>query len=317
VTKTISGPLELDRFDPLSRILTFDVFRSGFNGWMTLMPNFTQPPDFGTRETVFEKTQVAPVMLSSATFRYPGTHGAMSGNYSLKLSTRPVASRYEEIPVPGSFGHALKRLSFHRPQRGLVQLEMWFSYTAEQDRVAGSDDLAGISERAIRAFGVSFDIQDRGDRYFAGARYLNSVNGELKQRWQLMRAAECTDEEWAYGRKGEWNRRGVDNFWYGRRYPDGRHDGFQDIIDGDQQLCYNETDCKINWLYFRLLFDTEKREYVELQCEDETFDVRGIGFTIVPTYARIEKLLNPNIWVENDTDRRVFMFVDSILISSE
>ena len=80
--------------------------------------------------------------------------------------------------------------------------------------------------------------------------------------------------------------------------------------------------CKIesvifNWLYFRLLVDTAKREYVELQCEDVTFDVRGVEFTIVPSYARIEKLLNPNLWVETDTDRRVFFYVDSVLISTE
>ena len=47
-----------------------------------------------------------------------------------------------------------------------------------------------------------------------------------------------------------------------------------DIDNGKQQLCYNETDCKINWLYYRMLLDTAKHEYVELQCEDVTFDLR-------------------------------------------
>ncbi len=309
--------IELDRFNPLKKVLVCDVFNNGFNGWVTLMPNFTQAPDFGTREGVIDKKQWPPVMLSSATYRCPGTHGSMSGTYSLRLSTRPLASRYEEIPLAGSMGHAAKRLSFHRPERGLVQFEMWFAYTAEQDRVSGTQDLAGLSECSIRAFGASFDMQEGGERYFAGARYLNSVNGGLKQRWQVMKAAECTDEEWTFGRQGEWCRRGVDPFWYGRRYPDGRHDGFCDVPGAQQQLCYNETDCKINWLYFRLLIDTARREYVELQCEDVTFAVRGIDFTLVPGYARIEKLLNPNIWVENDTNRRVFLYVDSVLISME
>ncbi|RKX28946.1 MAG: hypothetical protein DRP71_16815 [Verrucomicrobia bacterium] len=315
--KIFAYPIELQRFSPLANILTFDRFSTGFNGWMTLMPNFTQPPDIGTRETSIDKSQWPPVMLSSATYRYPGTHGAMSGTYSLKLSTRPLASRYEELPLPGSMGHAIKRLSFHRPKRGLMQLEAWFAYTVEQDRVAGTGDLAGLSEPSVRAFGAGFDIQEGEKRYFAGARYLNSANGELKQRWQVIKATESTDVEWAHGREGEWNRWGVDPMWYGRRYPDGCHDGFLDIPGGGQQLCYNETDCKINWLYFRLLFDTAKREYVELQCEDVTFDLRGMAFTLLAPYARIEKLMNPIFWVENDTNRRVFFYVDSLVISGD
>ena len=75
------------RYQPLKRVLSYDVFNTGFNGWMTLMPNFTEYPDFDVPKTLVNKDQWPPVMLSSATFRYPGTHGAMSGTYSLKLST--------------------------------------------------------------------------------------------------------------------------------------------------------------------------------------------------------------------------------------
>ena len=73
------------RYQPLKRVLSYDVFNTGFNGWMTLMPNFTEYPDFDVPKTLVNKDQWPPVMLSSATFRYPGTHGAMSGTYSLKL----------------------------------------------------------------------------------------------------------------------------------------------------------------------------------------------------------------------------------------
>ena len=83
------------RYQPLKRVLSYDVFNTGFNGWMTLMPNFTEYPDFDVPKTLVNKDQWPPVMLSSATFRYPGTHGAMSGTYSLKLSTRPVAAPYD------------------------------------------------------------------------------------------------------------------------------------------------------------------------------------------------------------------------------
>ena len=89
------------RYQPLKRVLSYDVFNTGFNGWMTLMPNFTEYPDFDVPKTLVNKDQWPPVMLSSATFRYPGTHGAMSGTYSLKLSTRPVAAPYTEIPAEG------------------------------------------------------------------------------------------------------------------------------------------------------------------------------------------------------------------------
>ena len=113
------------RYQPLKRVLSYDVFNTGFNGWMTLMPNFTEYPDFDVPKTLVNKDQWPPVMLSSATFRYPGTHGAMSGTYSLKLSTRPVAAPYTEIPAEGCLGHAIKRLSFSRPGCKYLQIECW------------------------------------------------------------------------------------------------------------------------------------------------------------------------------------------------
>ena len=315
--KLLTYPVGLDRFNPLDRVLTYDVFNTGFNGWMTLLPNFTQAPEFDVRYSIVDKTQFPPVMLSSATYRYPGTHGAMSGTYSLKISTRPVANRYEMTPVSGGFGQAIKRLTIPSPNKGRCQIEAWLTYTVEQDRVYGSEDLAGLNERSVRAFGAAFDIQDAGNRFFVGCRYLNSVNGELKQKWQYVRASEVSDKEWTYGSEGEWARRGIDPQWYGRRYSDGTHDGFKDVPDGEQKLCYNETDCKINWIYFRLLFDIGTRQYVELQAQDRIFDLKGKSFTVSPPYHRIDGLLNPLFWVENDIDRRVFLYIDSVVISIE
>jgi len=282
------------------------------------MPNFTQAPNFDTRKSVLVKHQWPPVMLSSATYRYPGTHGSYSGTYSLKLSTRPVANRYEEMPAPGSMGHAIKRMSFHHVRRRELQLEMWFAYTAEQDRVPSSSDLGGLNENSLRAFGVAFDLQERGNRAFAGVRYVNAVNGEPHRKWQYISPSETTDDrEWAYGSEGDWCKKGVDPLWYGRRHPDGRHDGFKYVPNGSQELCYNETDCKINWLYFRLKIDVENRKYIEMQAQDRIFDMRGIDIYPISAYARIEGLLNPLVWVENDTNRRVFLYIDSIVISQD
>ena len=298
----------LSKFQPLKHILCFDDFDRGLCGWMSLMPNYTLE-NFGVRNSVVEKTQWGPVMLSSATYRFPGTHGSMDGIYSLKMSTRPVARPYEQPPAPGSMSHAVKRLSMHR-KPGLLQFEMWYAYTTEQDRW-------GLSEKDIRAFGMCFDVQDDKARNFVGVRYVNSINGEMKKEWQYMQAADVTDEEWAYGTKGDWCKRGVDPIWYGRRYPDGRTDGFQFIPNSRQELVYNESDDKINWLYLRFQYDLDKKEYVELQSRNKVFDLRGIAPTHVPPYARIEGLLNPVIWIETDTDRRVFLYVDSVVISME
>lgn len=298
----------LSKFQPLQHVLCYDDFDKGLCGWLNLMPNYTLD-NFGVRKSVIEKTQWGPLMLSTATYRFPGTHGSMDGIYSLKLSTRPVARPYQDPPAPGSISHAIKRLTTHR-KPGLLQFEMWYAYTAEQDR-------SGLSEQDIRAFGVCFDMQDSQARNFAGVRYLNAVDGEMKRQWQFMQASDITDEAWAYGTKNDWCKRGVDPIWYGQRYADGATDGYKFVADGKQDLCYNESDDKINWLYLRLLYDTAKKEYVELQSQDRVFDLRGTSPTNVAPYARINGLLNPVIWVETGNDRRVFLYIDSVVISTQ
>lgn len=299
----------LNKYQPLKKIICYDDFDKGLNGWMDLHPNYVGK-DFNTlRYSHVDKTQWGPLMLSSASFRLAGTHGSMNGTYSLKLSTRPVANPYTEAPAPGSLSHGIKRLTTHLP-RGLRQYEMWYAYTPEQDR-------QGLSEQAMRAFGIFFDIQDDEYRYFIGARYVNAVNGEMVRRWQIFKAKEVSDREWAYGVEDDWCKMGIDAMWYGNRYADGSTDGFEWIPDGYQDLCYNESDDKINWSYLRLLIDTKKREYVELQSGDRTFDLRGTKPTLTAPYARIKGLFNPSMWVENDTDRRIFFFADSVVISAE
>ncbi|WP_262244945.1 DUF6772 family protein [Parapedobacter soli] len=307
----------LSLFQPLKRVLVHDVFNTGYNGWMEIMPNFCEAPDFEESPSIMVKDQWPPVMLSTATFRYPGSHGALSGQYSLKVSTRAVANPYGAPPAPGSMGHAIKRLSFHHLKRKYLQFEMWFAYTAEQDKVDGNGLLPGLHESSIRAFGFGWDLQERGNRYHVGVRYLNAVDGKLQKKWQFTYPSSVDDKDWAYDTEGDWCIKGVDPFWFGKRYPDGRHDAFKDVPDGRQSLCYNETDCKINWQYARLLIDTEKREYVEMQCQDKTFDLGGHPIYCVEPYHRIDGLMNPLIWLETDTNRRVFLYVDSVVISQE
>lgn len=299
----------LYKYQPLKNIITYDDFDKGLCGWIDLHPNYVGKNFNTLRYSHVDKTQWGPIMLSSASFRLAGTHGSMDGTYSLKLSTRPVANIYTEAPAPGSLSHGIKRLTTHLP-KGKRQFEMWYAYTPEQDR-------EGLSEEAIRAFGLFFDIQDESCRYFIGVRYLNAVDGRPIRKWQLFQAKDVTDRDWAYGVDNDWCKRGIDAMWYGSRRDDGSTDGFEWIPGGSQELCYNESDDKINWNYLRLLIDTEKREYIELQSGETVFDLRGMAPTLTPSYARIKGLFNPGVWVENDQQRRVFFYADSILISGE
>lgn len=305
---TIAYPVGLSKYKPLPHILCYDDFDHGLNGWIDLHPNHTQE-GYKARESIYDKTKSGPLSLSTASYGWAGTHGSMDGIYSLKLATRPVAGRYEEMPVPGASSHAIKRLSFHRP-RGLYQYETWFAYTPEQDRI-------GLGEKDVRAFAFILDIQDDEYRYQPGLRYVNSVNGQLVKRWQFVQSIAESDKDWGYGSDIEWAGNGIDPMWYGYRRPDGSTDAFQWLPGGEQELVYNETDDKINWIYFRMTIDMAKREYVEMECQGKVFDMRGIKPTLAKKYARITGLINPFMWIENDTNRSVFLYSDSFCLSSE
>lgn len=310
------GLIDLSRFNPLATILAYDDFDRGLNGWTELTGNYRQD-SVAVVPGHQPFMDLRPPMLSSATFPNVGTHGSMNGIYSLKVATRARAARAEEPIVPGGLAQCLKRLTWQH--LGLVQFEMWFAYKPEADR-------AGIGEDEFRAFGVLWDLQDDRHRYFPAVRYLNAANGVMKQKWQFAQARAVSDQEWAGNLVTSISedrgsavgaKRGIDPQWFGRRYADGSTDGFQDVPIGEQKLCYNETFDKINWHYLRFLVDTIRREYVELQCNERTYDLRGIQPTLADAYPRIWSLLNLALWVEADTDRRCFLFVDSTVISTD
>ena len=73
----------------------------------------------------------------------------------------------------------------------------------------------------------------------------------------------------------------------------------------------------MNWNYFRLLIDYNKREYIELQSQDRIFDLRGIAPTATPRYKGIDNLINPIFYIETDTNRSVNLFLDSVVYSIE
>ena len=302
----IAAPIGMSKYKPLPHVMCYDDFDNGLNGWMDLRCNLVEP-GFRPRKSIYKQMRSAPTCLSAAAFGWAGTHGSMDGLYSLKLSTRPVADRYENMPAPGASSMAIKRLTFQRPL-DLVQYETWFSYTVEQDRF-------GHGEKDFRAFSFCMDIQDGVHRYVPGIRYVNSVNSQLTKRWQYSRSIAKNDEEWGYDSKGEWFANGIDPQWFGKRRPDGSTDSFQWLGDEKHELCYNETDDKINWIYFRLLFDLAKREYVEMECQGKVFNMRGLAPTLARRYENIDMLINPFVNIENDTNRRVYLYMDSFCLS--
>lgn len=300
---------QLARYNPLARVVTFDDFDRGFNGWLDLTANYVYE-NYESFPSVVDLDHWAPIQLSSAAMRFAASHGSMEGTYSLKLTTAPTAGPHTEPPAPGSMGMAIKRLSrFGDPS--LIQIETWYAYTPEQDR-------EGLGETDIRAFGFFFDVQDEQFRYMPGVRYVNSLGGQLVKRWQYYQVSPgVTRADWNFGVEDGWCVPGVDNQWYGRRFEDGSADGFQWIPDGRQNLLYNESPDKLNWIYLRLTVDVKKREYVELQSMDRVFDLRGVSPTLVPGYKGIDNLINPVFFVETDTDRSVHLFLDSIVYSTD
>jgi hypothetical protein len=305
--------MDLSDYEPLPHILFADDFDKGYNGWITLMPNFRQDK-FDYYDSFKDWTEWGPPMLSSATYGYAGTHGSLHGTYSMKLSSRPVAGRAEERPVAGSMGMAIKRLT-HRTE-GLLKCEMYYAFTAEQS-------VPGLGEDAVRAIGFFWDTCSDTSRTFYGARYINSANGKMQQHWQLFKVDPTSTKPWGFNgvsAPGDSNEkvtlvRGIDTQWLGNRTENGGSDGYWDIPDSTQKMCYNETPDKINWQYFSLTVDMRKREYVELCSVNRKWDLRGIAATTVPRYPRIDYLINPVLFIETDTNRRVFLYVDSIVNS--
>jgi hypothetical protein len=295
-----------DIYTPLSTVLCADFFSAGQQGWLDLRPNFVGPGGVPHSQEI-DLTHWGPTQLSSATFPMMGTHGALSGTWSLKLSTRQAFAPIDRPPAPGSMGLAIKRMAQHAPYRRL-QVETWFAYTPEADR-------DGLGDLDVRAVGCFVDLQAPGFRWMPGVRYLNAIDGAPVKRWQYFSVAPgTTDADWSYGQAG-WHKVGVDSQWYGRREKDGSGQGFAWVPDGEQALVSNEADDKINWNYFRLLLDTERGEYLEFQCLDRVFDLRGLAPHRADPYRGITGLVNPVFFVETGAARRSFLFLDSVVVS--
>ena len=301
---TAASDVRLSKYNPLPRVLFFDDFDEGMNGWCELVGNHA-----GDLRDIREIARdFRPPQLSSCTFFDIGTHGSLSGTYSLKLATRPL---------PNHLAVAIKRVT--SASLGLVQFETYFAFKAEQVLPGGPapaelrawDGNAAPSELHFGEITFSNDIcsSDPRSRCHGVVRYRNTdAAGRLVQQWMYPTSAEPTTKMERQGLV-DLDRKRVDFF-------SARPEDWQPVPDGSQPLCFNETASKVNWHYVRWLFDTEKSRNVEFQCNDRVMDLRGVKVPVYDeAYSGLPNLLNFYMAVRTHTNVRNFLYLDSVLVS--
>lgn len=300
-----SSDVRLSKFNPLSRILTFDDFNQGVNGWTELLGNYDSRGNLDTLDA--HMGDFRPPQLSNCNFFDIGTHGAMTGTYALKLATRPY---------PGHTATAIRRLTMSA--KGQVQVEAYFTYKAEAtlDGTQASDHASEAewngnlhpSESQFGAFTVATDLcGDGGLRYHTVARYQNAdADGRLTQQLMYPVVPEPTTKERLAGKA---------NLQYAADFTAPNPEDWKPLGE-PLELCFNEVPTKVNWHYLRWVFDTELRKNIEIQINDRITDMRDVP---VPQYEErynsLENLLNFYFSVRTLSGVRNFLYLDSVLIS--
>lgn len=302
-----STDLRLSKYNPLSRILTFDDFNEGAHGWVELGGNYDGRGSFESLDRHFRDFR--PPQLSNASFFDVGTHGGMTGTYSMKLATRKH---------PGHTATAIRRLTMSG--RGLLQIEAYVAWKSEANLCGGEetnhygdidwDANSHPSEAQFGAFTVATDMCGDGVRYHNVMRFQNSDwDGHIVQKWMYPVVAEPTPHERYLGEHDH-------DTYADFTAPD--PDDWRFLNDRRQETCYNEVPTKINWHYLRFLVDTETRSNVELQFNTDVYDLRDVA---VPPYRQkyesLENLLNFYFSVRTLGSHRNFLYLDSVVISAD
>jgi hypothetical protein len=295
----IQADPRLSKFNPLSRILVYDDFDDGINGWAELIGNHDGNLD-NVRPIMAD---LRPPQLSNCTFFDIGTHGSVQGTYALKLATRAKANHMAQL---------IKRLTFVR--KGLVQFETYFTYKAEQifkrstEEATTWDGNFDPSELDFGDLTFSNDVCEghEGTRYHCALRYLNTdEHGKLVQKWMYKTSVQTSTKMHRAGIAPP----AVD---YHVQHPD----DWREVPGGYQPLCFNEIPTKVNWHYLRWCFDTQTRRNTELQVNEQVMDLRDIPVPVYEmTYKGLSHLLNFCIDVRTHRNVRNFLYLDSILIS--
>ena len=202
-------------------------------------------------------------------------------------------------PVSGHLSKCTKRVTIGG--KGLLQMECRFTFG-----VLGEEHQDEHDPPPIRCFGFNFDLQDDQERWWPSVRYVLAMEGIEHERWQ-------------------WHAGGV-------RHP--YLDGWLDIDQAEQPLPAASNESGGVWHYLRWSVDLATREYVEVQCDDRAFDLRGKRWmnrnihgdelTITPYMAGVQPTI-PSLWgllnigpfVQTDADCSVFIAIDSFVLSAE
>jgi hypothetical protein len=274
----------LGKFDPLRRIIYYDDFDEGYNGWIGLIGNYE-----GTLDTMLPGyAQYQQPMLSPVTMWDTGSHGAHDGTYSLKTATRPVK---------GAQNVSIKRVTFRHA--GAIQVECYFTFKPEASELQ-------LSELDVRSAGVLLDLQDAeggSRRVMPHVRYLNALDGKAMAKWQYKKTAVPIQKIGTSGKT-------ISHY---HLVPE----DWEDVPGGTQKLCYNEIPTKINWHYLKIGFELKEMRFLAFQCNDRVFDTSRMAPLIIPAMANLWCMLNLAFFVETDVDKRAFFFVDSVLVSGE
>lgn len=269
----------LSRFDPLGRILYFDDFDDGLNGWTSLIGNYED--DIDTMHPGYR--QLTTPMLSNLSFFDNGTHGSFDGTYAMKIASRPKA---------GSQNVAIKRVTYLEPCP--IQVEFFFTFKPEASE-------RKLLDTDLRSVGILLDLQNDDNRIMPHLRYLNAHSGERKERWQYK---EQTVPFERFSEKTVTHYHLVDRDW-------------QDLGPDKQVLCYNEIPTKVNWQYASMGFDLRTMRYTHFQCNDVRYDMSHVGALTIDAMPNLRGMLNVGFFVESDSDRRSSLYIDSVLVSGE
>ncbi len=290
-TKPVSAPrpliateIGLDRFDPLSRIISYDDFNRGTCGWTQLIGNYE-----GSLDAMLPGFRpITSPMLSTLGHWDTGSHGGMTGSYAMKLATRPFD---DAITV------ALKRLTARKA--GPIRLEFYMTFKPEANELM-------LSQSDVKAIGFLLDLQGGsagGQRVMPHLRYLNASGGSLQEKWQFKRGFPDFSD---IGEAKET----VSHFHLGE-------DGWEDLSGASQQLCYNEIPTKVNWHYVRFDFDLATMTATHFQCNDRVFDLSAFDSIRIPAMKNLWCMLNVCMFVETAADNRAFLYLDSVCLSGD
>jgi hypothetical protein len=288
-TAVLRADPRLSRFSPRSRIIFYDDFDRGLQGWTGLIGNYEE----SLNSLLPGYRDLRPPQLSNLGMWDTGSDGAFDGSYALKLATRPRA---------GSLAVAIKRITFRHA--GPIRLEAYFTFKPEATELL-------LSETDVRAVGVLFDLQESDtkagtegvQRVMPHLRYLNALDGQAMGRWQFKKERVVLHDIGGTGKT--------------RSHFHLAPEGWEDLPGGNQLLCYNEIATKQNWYYLALDFDLATMSYLRFQCNDRVYSMEGVEPMRMPAMANLWCMLNTLFFVETDRDKRAFLYLDSVMLSGD